>query len=220
MATKKSTKATTAKAALATQQVILNVLLDNGHGKDTAGKRSPKWPDGTQLFEYDFNRKVVQKLFDLCKACPYLNPVILVPEDNDIKLDVRCQRANKYDKATSIFISIHGDAWKTADAHGITVFTSPGQTKADELAEFIYLSLQDFMPDMKMRPDMTDGDHDREESYYVLMKTKMPAVLTENGFYTNEEECHKMMTDAYQQRIADATFLAIRRYYKANFAKN
>jgi len=217
MATKKSTKPT-ATAQPVASKVVLNVLIDNGHGNDTAGKRSPVWPDGKQLFEWQFNRAIAKKLYDLCKTCSYLNPVLLVPEDNDIKLATRCTRANKYDKSKSIFISIHGDAWKTADAHGITVFTSPGKTKADELAEFIYLSLQDFMPDMKMRPDITDGDHDREESYYVLMNTKMSAVLTENGFYTNEAECHKMLTEEYQQRIADAHFLAIRRYYKANFA--
>ena len=27
------------------------VILDNGHGEETAGKRSPVWSDGKQLFE-------------------------------------------------------------------------------------------------------------------------------------------------------------------------
>ena len=26
------------------------IILDNGHGNNTPGKRSPKWEDGTQLF--------------------------------------------------------------------------------------------------------------------------------------------------------------------------
>ena len=30
----------------------LTVILDNGHGKDTPGKRSPVWTDGAQLFEW------------------------------------------------------------------------------------------------------------------------------------------------------------------------
>ena len=35
------------------------IILDNGHGKETKGKRSPKWDDGTQLFEWEFNRAIV-----------------------------------------------------------------------------------------------------------------------------------------------------------------
>ena len=37
--------------------------LDNGHGKLTAGKRSPIFDDGeTQFFEYEFNRDIVARI--------------------------------------------------------------------------------------------------------------------------------------------------------------
>jgi N-acetylmuramoyl-L-alanine amidase len=48
-------------------------LFDNGHASivdgnpQTEGKRSPKWPDGTQLFEGEFNRAIVQRLMTLCE---------------------------------------------------------------------------------------------------------------------------------------------------------
>ena len=35
---------------------MITILLDNGHGCDTPGKRSPVWPDGRQLLEWEFNR--------------------------------------------------------------------------------------------------------------------------------------------------------------------
>ena len=38
------------------------VILDNGHGKETSGKRSPIWSDGSQLFEWEFNRDIVQRI--------------------------------------------------------------------------------------------------------------------------------------------------------------
>ena len=38
------------------------VILDNGHGSETSGKRSPKWADGKQIFEYEFNRDVVKRI--------------------------------------------------------------------------------------------------------------------------------------------------------------
>ena len=46
-------------------------ILDNGHGGiidgeyQTPGKRSPKWEDGTQLFEGEFNRAVVKRIIKL-----------------------------------------------------------------------------------------------------------------------------------------------------------
>ena len=45
---------------------MVKILLDNGHGYDTPGKRSPIWPDGSQLFEWEFNRvdKIASKLFE------------------------------------------------------------------------------------------------------------------------------------------------------------
>ena len=38
------------------------VILDAGHGVDTPGKRSPVWKDGTQLFEWEFNRSIVNRV--------------------------------------------------------------------------------------------------------------------------------------------------------------
>ena len=48
-------------------------ILDNGHGGiidgayQTSGKRSPKWEDGTQLFEGEFNRAVVKRIIKMCE---------------------------------------------------------------------------------------------------------------------------------------------------------
>lgn len=70
------------------------VILDNGHGKETAGKRSPVWGDGSQLFEWEFNRDIVRriaaKLDDLA-----IGYEILTPETNDVSLAERCRRANE-----------------------------------------------------------------------------------------------------------------------------
>lgn len=38
------------------------VILDAGHGYNTKGKRSPVWSDGSQLFEWEFNRDVVKRI--------------------------------------------------------------------------------------------------------------------------------------------------------------
>ena len=49
------------------------VLLDNGHGGiingtyQTPGKRSPIWNDGSQLFEGEFNRAIVNGIIEELK---------------------------------------------------------------------------------------------------------------------------------------------------------
>ena len=70
------------------------IILDNGHGQETAGKRSPKFPDGSQFFEWEFNRDIVGRIAKQLKK-EGIKYEILVPEIQDISLTERCKRANK-----------------------------------------------------------------------------------------------------------------------------
>ena len=49
----------------------------------------------------------------------------------------------------------------------------------------------------------------KEKNLYVLTKTIMPAVLTENGFYNNKGEVKQLMRNSVRQKIADAHVAAI-----------
>ena len=74
-------------------------ILDNGHGGiidgiyQTAGKRSPKWEDGTQLFEGEFNRAVVKRIIELCKV-EGIECINLVDTEKDLSLRWRTDEAN------------------------------------------------------------------------------------------------------------------------------
>lgn len=87
------------------------IILDNGHGKETPGKRSPKWEDGSQLFEYEFNRDITRRIQNRLTELN-IESVLLVPEEEDISLSERCRRANEIFKGRpdSILISIHANA--------------------------------------------------------------------------------------------------------------
>ena len=61
------------------------IILDNGHGKETPGKRSPIWRDGSQLFEYEFNRDIVKRISVMLDA-DNIKYHVLVPELEDITL--------------------------------------------------------------------------------------------------------------------------------------
>jgi N-acetylmuramoyl-L-alanine amidase len=47
------------------------------------------------------------------------------------------------------------------------------------------------------------------KQFFVLQKTLMPAILTENGFYNNKTEVLFLMSEEGRQKIADAHVAAI-----------
>lgn len=187
------------------------VILDAGHGIDTPGKRSPVWSNGTQLFEWKFNRNIVDYIIGYLQVAN-ISYVKLIEESQDISLKERVDRINTIykenkDKYKVYLISIHGNAADNAPtANGIEVFTSIGETKSDTIAEVFYSKLKNL--GWKMRPNRSNKGG-KEENFYILKNSHCPAVLTENGFYTNEEECKKMLEFYWQKEIALAHYKAI-----------
>ena len=62
----------------------MKILIDNGHGIQTKGKRSP---DG-QLLEYAYTRELARQIVAALKARGY-DSELLVPKDDDIPLSKR-----------------------------------------------------------------------------------------------------------------------------------
>jgi N-acetylmuramoyl-L-alanine amidase len=190
-------------------------LLDAGHGGiidgvyQTNGKRSPIWPDGRQLFEGEFNRDIVNRISGMLNNASIHN-FILVKDNTDVSLADRVIRANNINMGNNgftVYLSIHANA---GGGSGYEVFTTKGQTKADAFATVFYKELGKEFPTMKGRPDVSDGDPDKEESFYVLKYSNMPAILTENFFMdTLNPDCELIMSEEGRQRIAKAHYNAI-----------
>lgn len=188
------------------------VLLDNGHGGlingtyQTPGKRSPVWDNGSQLYEGEFNRAIVngivQELTFL--QIPYYN---IAPEYIDTPLTTRVKRANLYAEEPCFLVSVHANA---GGGSGAEIYSTKGATQADSVAAIFAESFAETFPDRKLRTDFSDGDPDKESNFYILKNTKMPAILTENFFMDNEEECRNiLMTKEGRQKIIDYHVLGI-----------
>jgi len=189
------------------------ILIDNGHGKETAGKRSPVLKDGSQLFEYEFNRDIVKRIVsELDKE--QIEYVILVPELKDVSLTERVKRANAHHvecgKHTCL-ISVHANA---GGGTGFEVFTSVGETKSDAFAQIMFEAFKEEFPEQKMRSDQTDGDDDKESDFYILKKTNCPAMLTESFFMDNLQDLKILMSEEGRSRIARAHVNAIKKIVK------
>lgn len=196
------------------------ILLDNGHGSDTAGKRSP---DGS-LLEYQYTREIAKNVFDDLKVLGY-NVELLVPELKDVPLSERVRRVNKqcqkYGANNVIVISIHvnaaGNGTQWLNARGWSVYTSKGKTKSDELATIMCKEVEKANINFKIRKDLSDGDPDWEENFYILSKTKCPAVLSENFFMDNKEDVLFLQSQQGKDIIKKIHINAIKKYVSNNF---
>ena len=182
-------------------------ILDNGHGIETPGKRSPIWEDGSQLLEWKFTRNIVKGIANRLTALGIDN-VILVPEDQDISLQERCRRVNAIykDRPDSVLISVHANA---GGGTGFECFTSKGATKSDIYESVLYNKASQYLKGWKIRTDATDGDLDKEEDFYILKYTHCPAVLTENLFMDNKKDCLFLMSKEGQLCIINMHVAAI-----------
>lgn len=193
----------------------LKILIDNGHGIETPGKRSP---DG-KFLEYLFNRKVAQRVVDGLRRLG-IDADLVVPETNDIPLKTRVLRVNNICKEIGaenvILISIHsnaaGNGREWTNAKGWSCYTTKGKTESDAIAENLYHAFSEIFLDKKMRRDYIDGDSDIEQNFYLLQKTKCPAVLIENFFYDNLEECRWLLEEGTYKDVAFATIMGIQQY--------
>ena len=195
----------------------MKILIDPGHGIDTPGKRSPD-----VLFrEYLWNRQVADLILEGLVSAG-VDASLVVTETNDVTLRNRVNRVNticnRLGASNVLLVSIHanaagnGSAWM--NARGWSCYTSKGKTKSDQVAECLYDAFEEEFQDRKIRKDMSDGDRDWEENFYVLQKSKCPAVLLENFFYDNREECAWMLQEETKRRIASAAVKGIIKYIK------
>lgn len=174
----------------------MKILIDNGHGENTPGKRSP---DGI-LREYKYVREIAEEIERELSAKGY-DVERIVKESVDIPLAERARRVNevcgRMGASNVVLVSVHCNAagngdWK--NARGWCAFTSRGKTKSDEFATMLYEEAGHNFTGQTIRKDFSDGDPDWEDGFYILRKTKCPAVLTENFFMDNKQDVSYLLS--------------------------
>lgn len=201
----------------------MKILIDNGHGINTAGKRSPYSSHNTlpdiPFFEYEWNREIACRIVHGLKDLGY-DAELLVPEIEDIPLPQRCIRVNEWCNRIGtnnvILVSIHSNAGGNGKewykANGWSAYTTKGNTKSDDLAECLYDAAEEVFKGRKIRKDMQDGDRDWEQNFYILKHTLCPAVLTENFFYDNVDDVQYILSDEGKDAVVKCHILGITKY--------
>lgn len=214
------------------------VVIDYGHGENTPGKRYTFTDhDNFECREYITNRMTAQRLIKLlinaghsvydCVAdrfwqshhvnCNSWSWESL--HQREVSLSTRVRRANAI--PDNFLISLHSNAigysntGPSLNARGGVMYTSPGQTNSDKIAESLYESFTaafENEPVHMRRGDMSDGDHDNEAKFYMLTKTRGPAVLGEMLFFVNIQDARYLMSEHGQDVIAQGYFDGIKDY--------
>lgn len=191
------------------------VIIDDGHGLETLGKRTPAFADGTVIKENEFNHatKVLLKQ-ELEKQGFHVYDVS--PERTDTKLITRTNRANAQMKANKykkyIFISIHfnaiGSYWND-NVGGIETYHYPTSTEGKKLAQFIHYELL-------QGTDLKDRKV-KSANFHVLRESDMYAVLLELGFMSNHIEANLMRNVSYQKECATEITKGVCNYFKIDY---
>ena len=198
------------------------IIIDAGHGGEDGGAIAI---DGKTL-EKDINLSIAKKLNNILKS-NNINTFMIRDTDESIykkdsnkktlrrkkveDLRNRVNIANSNDK--NILISIHQNKFPDESLKGIQIFYSENNEQSIKLANFIKEDLEKNLNQTKFRENKKSG-----KEVYLLNKVRIPAVIIECGFISNKEELNNLITEDYQNKLAQYIFSGLKNFLDANIS--
>lgn len=193
----------------------MKILIDNGHGVDTAGKRSP---DGS-LREYKYAREIAGRIVSELRKQGF-DAERIVTEENDISLRERCQRVNaicnRLGTKNVILVSVHcnaagnGSQWMNARGWSAHVSLN-ASTQSKAFARSLIKVAEN--EGLKVRKYAHQVPY-WEQNLAICRDTNCPAVLTENLFQDNKEDVAFLLSEAGKETIVSIHVKGIINYLK------
>lgn len=195
--------------------INMKILIDNGHGVNTAGKCSPD----KRLMEWTYTREIAQMLVEKLVKAGY-DAMRIVTETNDISLLERCRRVNEHCRRLGakncMCVSIHvnaapGGRWNIA--RGCSFFVGMNASESSKRLARIFTEQGKKMGLMGNR--CIPSSMYWQQNLAMCRDTKCPAVLTENLFMDNKEDVELLLSAKGKKAIVDMHFEAIVRYIRS-----
>jgi len=188
-------------------------LIDGGHGGIdpksgryvTAGKRSPKFDDGTVLFEGVNNRDNVERLLEEMERYN-LDAIDIVNDWRDISLKERSRRANELSRTRNcVLLSLHsngaGNGRDWYIAKGIDIFIYNGKVSTNTTRFAALLARELTLSLCSPTNGLTRWRGVKKRNFAILRETNCPAVLIECGFHTDKDEAKLILTDEFKDKL-------------------
>lgn len=177
------------------------VALDAGHGGEDEGSRRE------DVLEKEINLEISWRTEAKLKKLGY-RVLLIRQEDEKLSLAERVQIAN--DAGANIYVSIHQNACeeKSSEVSGIEVWYNGDKAKtgSERLSKLLYKNLL-------LHTGAEERTVSEEDSFYVTRETEMPACLVETGFLSNPAERGRLVTQEYQDKIAEGIVSGIDLYF-------
>lgn len=184
----------------------VTIVLDAGHGGKDDGAQSGS------IKEQGINLDITRKLKDLL-ADAGANVILTRDGDYDLadesatsrkRSDMEKRVALINDEQVDLFLSIHLNSYTNTSVSGAQAFYK----KRDDASKAFADIVQDHLKALT-QTKMTSKSGD----YYILNKSSKVGVLVECGFLSNAQDRTKLITDEYQQQLAQTLYDSITEYF-------
>jgi len=177
------------------------IVIDAGHGGKDFGAVSKS---ANKVQEKNLNLKTALMVDRMLRKLGY-ETILTRGDDFAVPLDLRANLANS-NRAT-LFVSIHYNAASSVRAEGVEVFYYNDEKdvkRREESKRLANLVLDNITNNVEIKSRGV-----KKGNLAVIRETKMPAVLIEGGFVTNDKELSKLVTPEFQRRLAFGIVKAI-----------
>lgn len=191
------------------EQII--IAIDAGHGGFDPGKVGVN-----QAVEKDINLSIALKLK---KILTEKGLQVVMTRESDEALhnegeEKTTKRADMINRVTLInesgakaAVSIHQNSFTEESSHGAQVFYHPQSEEGKAMALVLQAKIKESIKDDNHREAKSN------ESYYMLKKTECPLAIVECGFLSNQQEASLLITEEYQEKMAEAIAEGICEYF-------
>lgn len=186
------------------------IILDPAHGANVKGKCSPDGRHHEFMWSRDRVKAIKRMLTDLD-----FEVYVTTESDDEPGLVSRKNFATQICKGRrKLLLSLHnnaaGDGSKWMDARGVEVYTTPGITKADICADYIFTWLGKDFPGVRLRFGRNKPLYrDKEAKFVVLNGDDYMGVLVEWLFQDNKEDVELLMSDNVNRKFESSIVRAI-----------
>lgn len=186
------------------------IIIDAGHGGFDGGAVAN---DGTP--EKDINLEIAMKLSEFLRLHGY-EVIMTRTEDTGTESDSSASIAERKksdmkerlriinENEDAVFVSIHLNKFTTSSAVGAQVFYSTNHPDSKELGQSVQQTVKTLL-----QPENERTIKKGTKSTYLLYNAKIPAVIVECGFLSNNRELELLKTEEYQSKMAFAVFCGI-----------
>ena len=170
------------------------IVVDAGHGGFDRGGVPYQ-----RIGEKGLTLDVAQRLRRVLQASGYR---VVMTRDSDVFIPLGQRTAIANSSGNATFVSIHFNSSSRSGANGIETYYS--RSDAAGLATRIHRNVVAISP--------SENRGIRRRGFFVLRRSRVPAVLVECGFLTNPTEGRYALNANYRQRIAEQIARGIQGY--------